>query len=172
MKTYSVYHLPQFIHPDGRIGKVGCTSYDDPRKRAIEQSYTFNDFEVLEQYEDIYVASDREIELQKEYGYPVDKIPYWQSVQNRYKFTKKDSAKGGRASIANMRSYLTKEILSNAGKAGGRKHVESGHLERIRDPKKAGAASRRKVKCIHCGKEAATYNHARWHGDNCKTLLT
>tara|TARA_R110001632_G_scaffold229408_1_gene365499 strand:- start:37 stop:408 length:372 start_codon:yes stop_codon:yes gene_type:complete len=56
------------------------------------------------------------------------------------------------------------------GKTTGKMHVESGHLEKVRKPKKAGDASRKKVKCIHCGKEAATYNHARWHGDNCKTL--
>ena len=92
---YSIYHLPQFVHSNGEIGKVGCTSYNDPQKRAIEQDYTFNDFEVLEHYEDIYIASNREIELQKQYGYPVDDLPYWQSVQNRRKWTKEDGRKGG-----------------------------------------------------------------------------
>ena len=92
---YSIYRLPQFVHPNGEIGKVGCTKYDDPQKRAIEQDYTFDDFEVLEQHEDIYIASDREKELQRQYGYPVDSVPYWQSVQNRRKWTKEDGRKGG-----------------------------------------------------------------------------
>ena len=71
--------------------------------------------------------------------------------------------------IAVETGQLAKAAIKG-GKVTGKKNVESGHLEKVRDPKKMGDASRRKVKCIHCGKEAATYNHARWHGDNCKTL--
>jgi len=72
------------------------------------------------------------------------------------------------AGLAAKASGQLHDACVKGGKATGRKNVESGHLEKVRDPKKAGDASRKKVKCIHCGKEAATYNHARWHGDNCK----
>jgi len=141
MKTYSVYHLPQFIHPDGRIGKVGCTSYDDPRKRAIEQSYTFNDFEVLEEHTDGWLAGDREKELQKEYGYPVDKNHYMTAKENRRKFTKEDMAKGGRT------------------------NAESGHLDRIQHL--AQASRLEIVECPKCGKKGAKFNMKRYHFDNC-----
>ena len=71
--------------------------------------------------------------------------------------------------IAKKSGQLLKAAIKG-GKVTGRMHVESGHLEKVRDINKARAASLKKVKCIHCGKEAATFNHARWHGDNCKTL--
>ena len=74
MKIYYIYHI------DGV--KIGCTSELEHRMR--QQGFT--DWEVLEQYEDIHVASDREIELQKQYGYRVDSIPYWQTLKNRDKF--------------------------------------------------------------------------------------
>lgn len=67
-------------------------------------------------------------------------------------------------------SGFSKVAHAAGGKTTGRKHVESGHLEKVRDINKARTASLKKVKCVHCGKEAATFNHARWHGDNCKTL--
>jgi len=56
----------------------------------------FTEWEHLETHTDIYEASNREIELQKEYGLPVDSIPYYQAVENRRKFTREDNAKGGR----------------------------------------------------------------------------
>ena len=63
----------------------------------------FTEWEILEEHTDIYEVSDREIQLQKDYGLPVDKVPYWQSVQNRhvwddetrYVLTPEDGRKGG-----------------------------------------------------------------------------
>jgi hypothetical protein len=79
--TYYIYHLPNFVHTNGAIGKIGCT-ITDPFKRAKVQGYRLQDLEVLEEHTDIYIASDRELELQEEYGYPVDKIPYYVTVRN------------------------------------------------------------------------------------------
>ncbi|MCP4989405.1 MAG: hypothetical protein GY928_26105 [Colwellia sp.] len=112
MKQYSIYHLPQFVHPNGEIGKIGCTSYNDPQERAIEQDYTFDDFEVLEQYEDIYIASDREIELQKQYGYVVDKTPYFMSIQNRRTWTDADRQKAQQVLKQNQNQHLIKATLA------------------------------------------------------------
>ena len=44
----------------------------------------FTEWEILEEHTDIYEVSDREIQLQKDYGLTVDKVPYWQSVENRH----------------------------------------------------------------------------------------
>ena len=85
----------------------------------------------------------------------------------------KIGGKTGNSTNAGLAAKESGQLLAAAvkgGKTTGKLNVESGHLEKVRDPRKAGNASRKKVKCIHCGKEAATYNHARWHGDNCKTL--
>jgi len=77
--------------------KVGCTV--NIENRMQEQGYS-NPI-ILEEHTDIYLASDREIELQKEKGYPVDSRPYWEVVQNRRKWTKADMVKGGRNSTHN-----------------------------------------------------------------------
>ena len=53
----------------------------------------FTSWEILEEHTDIYEASDREIQLQKDYGLPIDTIPYWKSVQNRRTWTKEDRLK-------------------------------------------------------------------------------
>ena len=81
-KIYYIYHIPTFLHKNGRIGKIGCT-VQTVYARVNKQGYT--DFEILEEHTDIMVASDREIELQKEYGYPVDKVPYYIVYQQRMK---------------------------------------------------------------------------------------
>ena len=77
MKTYYIYHITGI--------KIGVT-VNIPR-RMSQQGFT--QWDILETHTDIYEVSDREISLQKEYGLPVDKVPYWKSVENRKKgFTK------------------------------------------------------------------------------------
>ena len=73
--AYYIYHIPGI--------KIGCTS--DLEKRMSDQGFT--EWEILEEHTDIYEASDREIQLQKDYGYRVDKVLYWKSVNNRFKWT-------------------------------------------------------------------------------------
>ena len=74
MKNYYIYHIAGI--------KIGCTI--NVPKRMKQQGFT--EWEHLETHTDIYEASDREIELQKEYGLPVDIVPYWKSVLHRYKW--------------------------------------------------------------------------------------
>ena len=62
---YTIYHIPGI--------KIGCT--DNVLRRIQQQGFT--EYEVLETHTDIYLASNREIELQKEYGLPIDKVPYY-----------------------------------------------------------------------------------------------
>jgi len=60
---YYLYHIP------GK--KIGVTRNLNTRVTLI-QGYKENEYEVLEQSEDIDYISDREIELQKSYGYKTD----------------------------------------------------------------------------------------------------
>ena len=64
---YYLYHIP------GK--KIGVTRNLNTRVTLI-QGYKENEYEVLEQSEDIDYISDREIELQKSYGYKVDLKKY------------------------------------------------------------------------------------------------
>ncbi len=64
---YYLYHIP------GK--KIGVTRDLNTRVTLI-QGYKENEYEVLEQSDDIDYISDREIELQKSYGYKVDRQSY------------------------------------------------------------------------------------------------
>ena len=64
---YYLYNIP------GK--KIGVTR-DLSSRVSLIQGYKENEYEVLEQSEDIDYISDREIELQKSYGYKVDRKLY------------------------------------------------------------------------------------------------
>jgi hypothetical protein len=125
---FKIYHIPTFVHKNGKIGKIGCTNTSDAKHRVTEQGYT--NYEILETHTDIYEASDREIELQIQYGYPVDKIHYWKTIKMA---TTEDRSKGGKI----------------GGKTQGRKNVESGHLDRIREKRSSSCIAIRLADNTH-----------------------
>ena len=82
------------------------------------QGYTMEEAHVLEEHTDIYKVSDREIQLQKEYGYKVDRIPYWRTLKlSTFESCRKGGKIGG----------------SKGGKLGGKRTVELGHLAKARE---------------------------------------
>ena len=95
-KIYTIYHIPEFVYSDGSIGKIGVSYKLNRRIKAnLKKSLEgFTNWEVLEEHTDIYKVSDREIELQREYGYKVDTILYWKMLLN---VTKEGCSKGGKA---------------------------------------------------------------------------
>jgi len=102
--TYYIYHITEV--------KIGCTS--DLLKRMSDQGFT--EWEILETHTDIMEASAREIELQKDYGYTVDKVPYWKSVQNRHTWDDAARAKGQATLKANGYEHV-QEASNIAAKA-------------------------------------------------------
>ena len=64
---YFIYHIP------GK--KIGVTRNLNKRVTAI-QGYKSDEYEVLDSSEDIDYISNQEIELQKSYGYKVDRQKY------------------------------------------------------------------------------------------------
>ena len=64
---YYLYHIP------GK--KIGVTRDLNTRVTLI-QGYSSSEYEVLDQSDDISYISDKEIELQKSYGYKVDRKKY------------------------------------------------------------------------------------------------
>ena len=65
--TYCIYHIPN--------KKIGVTN-DLKNRVEKQQGYKEGEYEVLEMSEDIDYISKRELELQEEYGYKVDRQPY------------------------------------------------------------------------------------------------
>ena len=73
---YYLYHIP------GK--KIGVTT-DLKRRVEDQQGYGPEEYEIIEQSEDIDFISDGEIIMQRCYGYKVDEIPY-----NKLKFNNKN----------------------------------------------------------------------------------
>lgn len=66
-KMYYIYHIP---------GKKIGVARNLHNRVTKSQGYLSHEYEVLEESDDIFYVSHREIELQKQYGYPVDKTLY------------------------------------------------------------------------------------------------
>ena len=74
---YYLYHIP------GK--KIGVTSNLNTRV-TLTQGYNPDEYEVLDQSDDIDYISEKEIELQKSYGYKVDRKKYNELVKlNKFK---------------------------------------------------------------------------------------
>ena len=135
---FHLYHIPN--------KKIGCTT--NPNRRTKMQG--FLQYEILETHNDIYKASEREIQLQKEYGYQIDTIPYWQSYHLRIKNRKKSG-------------------LTLGGKTTGNNNVKSGHLDKVRKPSTGGIAASSIIKtCPYCGHNGKQPSIYRLHFNNCK----
>jgi len=78
---YYLYHIP------GK--KIGVTRNLNKRVTLI-QGYKEGEYEVLDQSEDINYISDKEIELQKSYGYRVDRKKYSELKFNKMKINPTD----------------------------------------------------------------------------------
>ena len=123
---YYIYHIKGV--------KIGVST--EPQIRVKNQGYI--DFEILEEHTDINLVSNRETELQKEYGYRVDRVPYKISskqtkpytltldeqkyVQSHYykannQFTKIPKEKYTSSQLANMFG-VTKRVISLCVKRG------------------------------------------------------
>ena len=69
---YYIYHIPE-------RNKIGVTK--DLKDRMSRHKWT-GAYEILEEHTDIYEVSNREIQLQKDYGYVRDNpLPYHMTIQ-------------------------------------------------------------------------------------------
>ena len=175
---YYIYHIPGI--------KIGCT--EDLDKRMKDQGFT--EWEILETHEDGWLAGDREIELQKEYGYRVDTTHY-QVVREKFTMSGKQhkeetKAKISTAHVGKVLSEETKERISIGGignqNAAGtirteenkRKISESlmGNVVPKETRSKISSTMKGRkqpiVICPHCNKSGGQNAMTRRHFDNCK----
>ena len=144
---YSIYHIPTFVHKDGSIGKIGCT-VQKPKARVEEQGYS--SFEILETHDCIDSASDRELELQKQYGYPIDIVPYKVSVRNRQPWNDKTRYKVWLDPIAMKKSH-TKEMIKLKAEKSREWHKKDNYktcIENIKGVRKPRILSPKQEKFI------------------------
>jgi len=182
---YYIYHVEGI--------KIGCT--DNVEQRIKAQGY--EKYEILEEHTDIYVASDRELALQKEYGYRIDPKPYYKMIEwvelpkrlTAIKNSKLIKEAGKNALIIGK----TKENQSKNGKKGGKiagkiLYKQSKGLfamseeDKFKARSKAGKVAGKiavesghleRVRsiirtCPHCNIKMKGQNYFRYHGDRCK----
>ena len=182
METYYLYEIPGV--------KVGVTQ--DIERRQEEQKNK-GSLIVLGEYTDIYQVSEKELELQAEKGYHVDKHPYWYTikVQNKLSCTPEAKAKHKanndfrKASIGSTRKLTAEQVILIRELYKNNISLTAADLARqfnvslftmtdvIRGNKYSeipGGMEIRsaKITCPHCGTQASTTNFKRWHGDNCR----
>ena len=97
---YYLYHIP------GK--KIGVTRNLNNRVTLI-QGYKKNEYEVLDQSEDIDYISDREIELQKSYGYKVDRKLY-KNLFNKMKINPTDQTSTFPMPLNKLKGHLMDNI--------------------------------------------------------------
>ena len=156
---YYIYHIPGI--------KIGCTKYYP--QRCIDQG--FNSYELIETHEDVEIASNREIELQIQYGYGRDSMAYTKTLEG-VEASKRVLTRETRAAnlmIGRQMWYGTEAYYNhqrNANPNLGRSNVESGHWDNI--TKIGRAKAHEHIACEHCGKTTNRLNHGRYHGNKCK----
>ena len=117
---YYIYHLPHYVWVDrhkGRIGKIGVAKDIKVRfKRYTKKD--LSDWEVLEEHNCKFKVSNREMELQKEYGYPIDSIPYWRMLEMSLKAGSIIVKTGHQTKITKIASKLRQRKILQYDKAG------------------------------------------------------
>jgi len=97
---YYLYHIP------GK--KIGVTRDLNTRVTLI-QGYKPNEYEVLDQSDDINYISDKEIELQKSYGYKVDRKKY-KNVVNKMKINVTEQTSTFACPLNKLKGHLMDNI--------------------------------------------------------------
>ena len=98
---YYLYHIP------GK--KIGVTR-NLKNRVTLMQGYKENEYEVLEQSDDIDYISDREIELQKSYGYKVDLKKYKNLKFNKMKINATEQTSTFPCPVSKLKGQLMDNI--------------------------------------------------------------
>ena len=161
-KKYYIYHVPGV--------KVGCTTR--PKERIVKEQ-GFTNYQILESYDDITIASAREIELQKKMGYGRDNSSTYENSYNArisagYIGGKANKDSGWIAELGytqgkvNVETGRLKKIAKLGGQVAGSK-LSKEHLSNI-----GKLGGNKKITCPHCNKEGIARPMHRWHFNNCK----
>jgi len=116
---YYLYHIP------GK--KIGVTRNLKNRVTLI-QGYKEDEYEVLEQSDDIDYISDREIELQKSYGYKVDLKKYKNLKFNKMKINATEQTSTFDCPINKLKGRLMDNIGVTWETTHGKFHISRDHI--------------------------------------------
>ena len=116
--TYCLYHIP------GK--KIGVSK--DPKFRVeVQQGYSPDEYEIIEMSDDIDYISEREIFLQKQFGYRIDKTLYKNLNQNnKMKINVTDQTTTFPVPLNKLRGRLMDNIGMELASNEGVFHLTSG----------------------------------------------
>ena len=100
-EIYYIYHIPN--------KKIGVTR-DLNNRVTLVQGYKPGEYEVLDSSSDINYISTREIELQKFYGYKVDRTLYKNLVNKKMKINATEQTSTFPCKKKELRAMLEKNI--------------------------------------------------------------
>ena len=117
---YYIYHIPNYVwvgRHKGKIGKIGVAKDIEVRFKNYK-TQNLSDWKVLEEHTCKFKVSNREMELQKEYGYPIDSIPYWRMLEMSLKAGSIIVKTGHQTKITKIASKLRQRKILQYDKAG------------------------------------------------------
>lgn len=120
---YYLYHIP------GK--KIGVTRDLNTRVTLI-QGYKPNEYEVLDQSDDINYISDKEIELQKSYGYKVDRKKY-KNVVNKMKINVTEQTSTFAVPLNKLKGHLMDNMNLKWETSHGQFHIDMQSIQWIMD---------------------------------------
>ena len=118
---YYLYHIP------GK--KIGVTRDLNTRVTLI-QGYKPNEYEVLDQSDDINYISDKEIELQKSYGYKVDRKKY-KNVVNKMKINVTEQTSTFAVPLNKLKGHLMDNMNLKWETSHGEFHIDMQSIQWI-----------------------------------------
>ena len=120
---YYLYHIP------GK--KIGVTRDLNTRVTLI-QGYKSNEYEVLDQSNDIDYISDKEIELQKSYGYKIDRKKY-KNVVNKMKINVTEQTSTFACPLNKLKGHLMDNVGAQWETSHGTFHLDMQTIKWIID---------------------------------------
>lgn len=142
--TYTIY---KGLKPDG-TWKIGC---DEAWPNRANQQNLTQHF-VIEEHEDIMIASEREIELQKEHGVRVDSVPYY--------MTKIRASRGAKSQLRNG----THNFQKSSGKRRPKKPMTKEHQFAF---SRAGGLARKGIPNLAAAQFCKDKLHGEWTCETC-----
>jgi NTP pyrophosphatase (non-canonical NTP hydrolase) len=120
---YYLYHIP------GK--KIGVTRDLNTRVTLI-QGYKPSEYEVLDQSDDIDYISDKEIELQKSYGYKVDRKKY-KNLFNKMKINVTEQTSSFAVPLNKLKGHLMDNMNLKWETSHGQFHIDMQSIQWIMD---------------------------------------
>jgi hypothetical protein len=187
MEEFTIYYGT----PEGKDKKIGvdCSYPARIKKQKIM------DGQILEVHTCVYEVSDREMELQRQYGVKVDTIPYYVTYFKNKKPSQRTKISETLQGFQHTEETKTQMSASHSGlvlSEETKAKISESHMgimhteetkERIRNKKlgtKASPETKAKMSatrngkklveatCKHCGKTGQKAGMTRYHFDNCK----